>query len=166
MEYDNHIIEYVIKCEDCQDLVDCRVDEFLDFRRKGFSIKESLDKMYIFRECTRTRFIVPSKIPLEMENRNLIEGRIPYNPSLKPDKDVVENAAVILGSVVKIGGESKKFAGENDLLDFQIDDTYVYPTELGIPVINQQDFPASKYTKFAGAGKVPQILSGKKYICL
>lgn len=159
MEQPYQIDKYPIKCGDCNDLVDCYVDDFLELVAKGLTKAEALDNMGIFRPCTRIRFFNPSKIPLMMENRKVIEGLLEVNPMLEPDKEVTESEGVNLGIVIK----APRLL-EPDMFIEDLESEYEYPTIIGIPTVNRQDFPDSKYMRYCGAGKYSQILSGCKYL--
>lgn len=162
MDPNIQIPDYVIRCGDSGNLIDCRVSEYYKLIEQGYSIAEALDKMNIIKECCRTRFIVPSKAFLRLENRKLIEGRITYSPNLQPDKEVIENEGINLGFMIKATPNRTSDDAIN-VEDFE--EEYKYPIEVGIPTINKKDFPNSKHMQFVGAGKYSQIISGRKYLC-
>lgn len=156
------IPDYVIRCGDSGNLIDCRVEDYNKLINQGYSIEEALNKLGIFKECCRTRFIVPSKAFLRLENRKLIEGRIPYSSNLQPDKEVIENEGINLGFMIK-ATPNRSIDDVINVEDFE--EEYKYPTEISIPTVNKRDFPNSKNMRFVGAGKYSEVISGSKYLC-
>lgn len=75
MEGDYRYKEYPIRCKTCNEQIACYAESYEEYLRNGLSIKEALDALGIINYCTRNNMMHPTIVPLNMENREIIEGR-------------------------------------------------------------------------------------------
>lgn len=163
MSFKVQVPKYSIRCGDSSDLICCFVSEFEQLQRKGYSKEEAMNELGILKECCRVKLITYSKKFLDLENREYIEGLIPYTPDLKPNNKVIETEGMSLGFIVKMN-PNKNYSEVSQSNQLE-NEPYRYPDEIGIPAINKGDFPDTKKMIFVGAGKSSEYIAGRKYLC-
>ena len=162
--------EYPVLCMGCFEPVASRVKEFHDLLNTGKTNKEALDEMEIFEECTRTAFMNPSIVFFNVENQNMIDGKVPINEYLEtPVKTDVANKPIEIRNPIGTRNFPSRIplvipTVNPDVVKIEKEVTeFQYPEHPGQPTYNPDPL-VEKYTVNVGSGYNLDEMSGRTYL--
>ena len=144
---------YPIRCNTCGRLIDCYAGQYEALLEQGYTIEEALDQLGYKEPMCRIPFMTPTIVKHNLQNQNVVDGTL----------DVTKAVAMLEEEIKALPKEKKKLKGEGiQIQKNNVNETFVYPTEVGIPTINKTS--AEHMIINVGSKKTCVVLSGTTYL--